>query len=213
MKAYVITIKSNKKSYESARRCIRSAGRMGVEVEMFNAITPADSPIKIASDKNIPTDLFEEVYSRFNNCLAAFLSHHTLWERCVELKEPVLVLEHDAVFVNQLPPFFTGKIVNLGKPSYGKYNTPPMLGENPLISKRYLPGAHGYYIEPAGAKQLIETAQTKAAPTDVYINLENFPDIKEYYPWPVEAKDGFTTIQNENGCLAKHNYSDKYEIL
>jgi len=36
--------------------------------------------------------------------------------------------------------------------------------------------------------------------------------LQEYWPWPVEAHDSFTTIQNENGCLAKHNYGETYGI-
>jgi len=213
MKAFVITIFDNPKSVESAGICIRSARRMGVEVKKHKAFTPNDSPMKIASEKGIPIEGFDEVYSRFENCLAAFLSHHSLWEKCIEINEPVIILEHDAVFVNQIPPFFVHKIVNIGKPSYGRYNRPPLLGENPLVSKKYLPGAHGYYVEPAGAKELIKKAEKYAAPTDVFINLDHFPDIHEYNPWPVEARDSYTTIQNENGCQAKHNYSDKYEIL
>jgi hypothetical protein len=27
------------------------------------------------------------------------------------------------------------------------------------------------------------------------------------------AVDGFTTIQKEDGCIAKHNYKDGYEII
>ena len=213
MKAYVITIKDNEKSVRAANRCIKSGLRQGIVVEQHTAITPANNPVSIAAEKNIPTGNFDEVYSRFDNCLAAFLSHHSLWEKCAKSKEPMLILEHDAVFVNHVPPFFVHPIVNIGRPSYGNYYTPRVLGEMPLISKRYLPGAHGYYIEPAGAKKLIEKAKTDAKPTDVFINLDTFPDIHEYYPWPVEAKDSFTTIQRKTGCLAKHNYGETYEIL
>lgn len=213
MKAYVITIFDNDKSVKSADRCIQSGKLFGIDVIKHKAFTPSDSPVKISSEKQIPIDNFEEKYSRFNNCLAAFLSHFALWEKCAESKEPFVILEHDAIFVNSLPSLFQSPIVNLGKPSYGRFNTPQVLGEGPLVSKRYFPGAHGYYIEPAGARQLIEKALRNAGPTDVFINLDNFPNLKEFYPWPVEARDTFTTIQNEVGCQAKHNYGETYEIL
>lgn len=213
MKSYVITIMDNEKSVSAATRCIQSAKRFGVTVEKHKAYTPLDSPIAIASKKEIPIERFEEKYSRFENCLAAFLSHYSLWEKCLEDREPFLILEHDAVFVNQLPAIFKNPIVNVGKPSYGRYNIPQTLGEGPLISKRYFPGAHAYYIEPAGALALIDRAKTDAGPTDIFINLDHFPYLQEYYPWPVEARDNFTTIQNEAGCQAKHNYGNNYEIL
>ena len=76
-----------------------------------------------------------------------------------------------------------------------------------------MPGAHAYMIKPSGAKALMEKAKTVAGPTDVFMNLKNFPWMEEYYPWPAEAHDSFTTIQKTEGCLAKHNYNGKYKII
>ena len=45
------------------------------------------------------------------------------------------------------------------------------------------------------------------------LNKNNFPWLQECYPWPVEADDSFTTIQKTEGCLAKHNYGESYEII
>ena len=53
---------------------------------------------------------------------------------------------------------------------------------------------------------VLKKAETDAGPTDVFLHLDNFSFLQEYYPWVVEAKDSFTTIQNEKGCRAKHMY-------
>ena len=45
------------------------------------------------------------------------------------------------------------------------------------------------------------------------MNVNNFPNLEEYYPWPVEARDSFSTIQKKEGCLAKHGYNDSYELI
>jgi hypothetical protein len=50
----------------------------------------------------------------------------------------------------------------------------------------------------------------RQGPTDVFLNLNSFAFLQEFYPWPVEARDSFTTIQSEIGCRAKHN---KVEII
>jgi len=213
MSAYVITIIDNEKSVKAAERCIHSAQNHKIKVSMEAAITPKDNPQKIALEESIPTKLFEEKYSRFDRCLSAFLSHYMLWKKCLEKNTSQIIFEHDAVVVNNIPEILNHPIVSLGKPSYGKYKTPNTLGEGPLVSKKYFPGAHAYYITPAGALDLINVAKEKAAPTDIFINIDNFPYLQEIYPWPVEAKDTFTTIQNETGCLAKHNYGEKYEII
>jgi GR25 family glycosyltransferase involved in LPS biosynthesis len=81
------------------------------------------------------------------------------------------------------------------------------------MSKRYFPGAHAYQVNPTGAQKLIDQARVYARPTDVFLNIDTFPWLQEYYPWPVEARDTFTTIQKTEGCLAKHNYNDSYKII
>lgn len=212
MKSFVITIMDNEKSVASAQRCIDSMPEYNVE--MFRAITPKNNPIKIAESREFPLYFFKEKYSRFENCLSAFLSHSTLWQMCADGKEEFQIFEHDAVAIDTIPKFINHNgCISLGKPSYGKYNTPLTLGTNTLTSKKYFPGAHAYRLKPRAARTLISSATTYARPTDVFLNLDLFPFLQEYYPWPVEARDSFTTIQNTTGCLAKHNYGDDYEIL
>lgn len=204
MKAYVITMMNTEESVQVATRCIKSAKKFGIDVEMFTAITPADDIENIS--KGIPKSNFIEKYSRYENCLSAFLSHRELWARCLDLNEDVLVLEHDAVFNGPLPEVPFKGVLSYGAPSYGKFKQPSILGVNKLVSKEYLPGAHAYKIKPSAAKVLIDKAYECAAPTDLYISNRNFAFVEEYYPWPIEAKDSFTTIQNDTGCIAKHNY-------
>jgi len=134
MKAYVITIQDHDQSMQASRRCIESAKKYGIDVDVFPGYTPENNPGAIAAIKGIPTEKFKEIYSRYDRCLAAFLSHHQLWEDCVEANEDFLILEHDAVFVNGIPNIIKHPIVCLGKPSYCKYKTPNTLGEGPLVS-------------------------------------------------------------------------------
>lgn len=213
--AHVITIMDNPQSVEAAKRCIASGKRRGVDVKMFEAITPRNTRvIEKMNELDIPTIYFTEKYSRHQPVLAAFLSHYHVWKKIVETKEAAIVLEHDAFFVDSITERLMGNIVNIGKPSYGKYNTPPWIGEYPLFSKEYLPGAHAYKVTPHGAECLLYRAQHDPGPTDVYIHKDRFKNlITEYYPWPVECRDTFTTIQNEEGCLAKHNYDENYKII
>lgn len=215
MKAFVIAIPTIEESMQCAQRCIKSAQQHGVQVQLKEAITPADEPEKIYESKGISLEKFRNNrYSRFHSCISAFLSHHSLWEECVDLNEEVLVLEHDAVFVSDLPPVLSfDKVMSLGKPSYGKFNTPFSLGVNRLTSKPYFPGAHAYLLKPEGASELIKKAKTDAEPTDTFLNLNNFSWLQEYYPWPVEVKESFTTIQKTEGCMAKHGYGEGYRIL
>lgn len=218
MRHYVITITGNEKSVEAAERCIESAAKFGMEVYKFPAITPDNTNLDaLILEKRINKVGLYEKYSRPENSIAAFLSHHQLWEMCLQDDEEYTIFEHDAVVVDRIPEFINYKgCINLGKPSYGRFNEPLYLGVNPLTSKPYFPGAHAYRIRPNAARTLIMEARMMAKPTDVFLDVRKFPFLEEYYPWPVEAHDSFTTIQNVNGIQAKHNYrklGDKYEII
>lgn len=205
MDFYIIRIKDNEHSVKAAQRCLKSL-RDYYEVEIeecyFDAITPKDNPQQIlAKDRITNLNGFIEPYSRWDNVIAAFTSHYSIWKKILETGKPAFIFEHDAVITNALPmkvvkkpldsspnaPYkirfyehhSLGDIVNIGAPSYGKFNTPANIGINPLTSKRYLPGAHAYYVTPRGAKQLIRGARENAGPTDTFINLKNFPDLQD----------------------------------
>lgn len=222
MKAFVITIEDNEKSVEAAERCIASGAQHGLLIAKHKAFTPDDKPFELLQNERVLTEGLIEKWSRNENCAAAFLSHFSLWKKCLELNTHIAIFEHDAFITNQIAASLTEgygfkQMVSIGKPSYGRHNPPPFLGTGPLTSKRYFPGAHAYIVKPAGARTIIEHARTVGArPTDVYLNKDSFPFLEEFHPWPAEARDYFTTIQNEEGCLAKHNYvknKEQYKII
>ena len=68
-------------------------------------------------------------------------------------------------------------------------------------------------ITPEGASRLVREASKHAKPTDLYLNLDTFPFLQEYYPFCAYVDDSFTTIQNEEGCIAKHNWNKDYKII
>jgi GR25 family glycosyltransferase involved in LPS biosynthesis len=215
MKNYVIAIRDIDRSMQAAQRCIESGARHGVDIEVFDAVTPRNTDVlQFLREEEMSIEGFKEIYSRLENCVAAFASHYTLWKMCSQSKNEFTIFEHDSIIVDTIPeniPY--DKVINLGKPSYGRYNTPQKLGVNPLVSKRYFPGAHAYRLNSKGADILIQQAKRHARPTDVFLHMDTFPFLQEYYPWPVEAKDSFSTIQRNQGCLAKHGYGEGYELL
>jgi GR25 family glycosyltransferase involved in LPS biosynthesis len=213
MKAYVITITTLQKSVDVANRCIESGKQFGIDVEIFPAITPNDDIFNIAKERKVNLSGFDEKYSRKENAIACFLSHQSLWMKSIEINENILILEHDAVFKGSISDNINFKgLISLGKPSYGKYNI-PKLGVGPLVSKQYLPGAHAYIIKPSAAKELMNKSKICAKIPDIFMDIRTFPWIEEYYPWPIEAVDTFSTTQKIAGCIAKHNYKEGFEII
>ena len=218
MKSYVICIQSNKHSVEAAERCIESGKKFGYTIEKHNAYCPDDNPHKIFEEEGLPVSEFkiDARFSRLEPCMCGFLSHRSLWIKAFKENQQILILEHDAIFLNKLPNkcAFDG-IISFGKPSYGRYKTVKKEGVYKLFSKvgGYLPGAHAYCVTPVGAKRLLDKALVAAEPTDLFINNRNFPTVSEYYPWPIVCDDSFSLIQNEEGCFAKHNYKKGFSTL
>lgn len=212
MNNYVITILDNDKSVDAAKKCIASGKKHNVDIEMHAAQTPATCRSFIKQNKINDMLFNNSKFSREDNARAAFCSHFSLWQKSVELNQEITIFEHDAIIVDSIPNMVYDGCISIGKPSYGKYNTPALLGTNKLTSKQYFPGAHAYKIKPNAARLFIDQARLQAEPTDVFLNIRTFPFLQEYYPWPVIVKETFTTIQKQHGCVAKHMYNEKYTI-
>lgn len=215
MSARVIAVIGHEKSESSARRCVESARAFGVEAEIFPAVTPANVHALAMRERIRFTDDGSE-FSNPDAAKSCFMSHYMLWKQCVAENVEMLVLEHDAVFVDMLPQLENVMMVNLGRPSYGQFSTPSKPGHFSLFSKArgHLPGTHGYLISPRAAARLVEFAWRKGAqPADVFLNKTDFPFITEVFPWPIMADDNFSLVQTEEGCRSKHNFGSDYRAL
>lgn len=216
MKGYVATLMHLPESVKMAERCAESGKQFGVDVEIFPAVWRDIAFIELNKEQ-LELAEFDTTYSNVEAVVGNFVAQYRIWKLIADSEEPTIVLEHDAVFTNSVPDLIgKGDIINLGKPSYGRFNSMPVAGVYPMFSKPggYIPGAHGYYLTPTGARLLVDKANIiGATPVDLYLNKKSFPDIKEIYPWVIEARDEFTTIQKEKGCGAKHNYNKDYKII
>ena len=207
---FVITIMDNKDSVEASQKCIDSARNYNIMVRRFPAITPRTEGFEdMVEEAGLNIEAFSTGYSRPENALACFLSHMSLWQYAVENKCNTMILEHDAVFKDTVRSIPFDRVVNIGKPSYGKYKTPESLGTQKLIHKRYFGGAHSYIVSPLGAEMLLDKVPTHSEPTDVFLNRDNFSFLEEHYPWIVQVEDTFSTVQTHAGCHAKHGIDEK----
>jgi len=211
MKAYIIALQQLPQSMESANRAHQTALAHGLESHIFQGIFKDESR-KIAINLKDQTNA-----SNHDAVIGCFLSHFHLWEKCISLNEPIVIMEHDALITAALPTIPSKwDIVNIGKPSYNKLKKPKRfrylwskIKQSPIIIKHFsmshLPGAHAYYITPKGAQQLASTAlKTGVIETDHFVNRERFPHIGEVYPWVAVAAPCFSSIQNAEGAAHQH---------
>lgn len=110
--------------------------------------------------------------------VGCFYSHYTLWEKCVELNEPIMIFEDDVkICRNYRPVAWEGVLIlSLGKSSFMSEPQKTYL-ENPTGPARAtkwknfsMPGASGYAITPDAALGLIKFYRPYWYPADNAIN-------------------------------------------
>lgn len=213
MKAFIVTLFNIPESVEIAKRAYHSANSFGLEATLRAGVW-RDVAMQELAAEGLRRGTFDESWSNTAAAMGNFVAQYRIW-REIAHSEPAIIMEHDAVVTAPIPAIPANlDIVSFGKPSFGKVLAPKVTGFLPLFSSgNKIPGAHGYYLTPAGAQMLMSMAKRKGAlPVDKFICPQWFI-IHEYYPWPIEAHDSFTTIQRVKGCLSKHNYGPEYKIL
>lgn len=110
--------------------------------------------------------------------IGCFYSHYALWQRCVDLGEPIMIFEDDVKFYRGYHPVeFEGVLIlSLGKSSFMSDPQQKYL-ENPTgvpAAKKWqnfsMPGASGYAITPLAALGLIKFYRPYWYPADNAIN-------------------------------------------
>lgn len=109
--------------------------------------------------------------------MGCFHSHYRLWEKCVELNEPIMIFEDDVTFTRPYIPVEWKEILitvfgNATKSAkYYHFLTEPS-GE-PRAEKytqASMPGTPGYAIKPEAAKKLVDMYKNTFLPSDNAMN-------------------------------------------
>jgi glycosyl transferase, family 25 len=172
MKIYLISLKNALERREFQRQQLSN---LGLEFELFDALTPSTS-IEVAT--GIKSDGWERPLMPTE--LACFLSHYSVWQKILDSNETALILEDDVILSKNLPKFLAGVTgledvdhitleVRLRKKMIASdHATLARLGVGKLLQDRT--GAAAYILYPNGAEKLITTtAKNGAALADAFI--------------------------------------------
>lgn len=228
MKAFVITLFNDKYSVQSAENTLKTARQMNddLHIEMVRAVTPDKIKDNTYSyPKQGETSTYEGMTlvgykaKDVGKKVACSLSHMHLWNKCVEMNEPIMILEHDAVFTRKfklsklLDAIEDGDIVMINDPR-GATRRGTVYHENIIRWDKGLntidgvntpdenvpdglAGNSAYIITPSAAKKAIELQSSIGIwPNDALLCKQLFPrNLKSYYPYitRVEQKKSTTT--------------------
>ncbi|GHX92058.1 glycosyltransferase family 25 protein [Vibrio cholerae] len=209
MKIFVISLKN---SIERRERVIESFSRMNLKFEFFDAIYGKDGLPEDLVNK--PDDLHRRIFrSRplSPGERGCFASHYRLWEMCVKMGQPILILEDDCIPTE----FFSSvlsQLESLHSKGYEYLRVEPQDGAFTAIEvfqgmqivlwHNNLSGTRGYSISVEGAKKLLRNSKKWHCAVDNFIG-ESYKT-KLYgmgiIPYMVlDPQDMMTTIQDPSG--------------
>lgn len=201
MKSYAIVIRGNEVSEQGFNTLVQSSTNVGNKftINKFEAITPdyvdetmSQHNIKwnypwVGKEVDFASGLTKSAYKTKNPKarMACALSHYLLWKTCEKLNEPILILEHDALFTQKIdfdPMQGNMWIIGINNPlgatrksrdfytkiMDNKLNIQPV----PKIDNDDVPqglaGNSAYIMKPQGAKKMLDL-------------------VKQYGLWPNDA--------------------------
>ena len=226
-KSFIITLINNYDATIASRNVVNSIKETKSELDpiVFPATTPdtVDEGLKILDMENVQytypikpeqdgLDLKSGLYlqhyptANIKNRIACMVSHMRLWKECIDRDEPIVILEHDALFTRQfkisdLTNDFKGGIVGLNDPRgatrksgefHSKVSSKMGLQSVPDLGDNYpqgLAGNSAYLITPHASKILMRKVKEIGMwPNDAIMNRQFFPWMQVVYPY-------YTTIQ------------------
>lgn len=188
---YVISLST---AHERRAFMLEQLQKLNIHFEFFNAVHGTQNPdhplFKKYDDKERRRRRGPGVSLNLGQ-LGCFASHYVLWEKCVELGGPIILLEDDALI---LEPAFSAFYNNANdfadvyglvwlQPELGKQRRDIALGKfKGFDVKKFLKGATGttgYMIGPGAAQALLDYCQTWIYPVDT--------TMKRFFEHGVEA--------------------------
>ncbi|KDM90652.1 glycosyltransferase family 25 protein [Photobacterium galatheae] len=193
MKTYVVSLARSTERREHMQALLSQAG---IPFEFFDAVDGTASDQFLHCNKAVPELTFKRKgYHLVPAEIACFASHFALWEKCVELDEPIVILEDNVALLTENIPTLLAELrqhieqcgyikLSAHQPSQytavfdidGKYS----LG----LYRKGTCGTSAYILSPTAAKQFIQHAQSFIEPVDDYMEKPWRHGVKAYHVFP-----------------------------
>jgi hypothetical protein len=135
-----------------------------------------------------------------------------LWKKCIELNEPILILEHDAVFIRALPNINFKFACQINDPKgatpKGEWWSDQMKkGGDGIFPKTTIPypnkkqpdglaGNASYLLRPGAASEIINKMNELGLwINDAFLCRQLWPDLEEYYPFITRINQDRSTTE------------------
>ena len=157
-----------------AQECYDQAVKFNLQPEFFKAINGNDADYHYKKTNLKKKKKFKKGKAGVLGC---FFSHYYLWNKCISLDEPIIILEHDGYIIKPItddildsfddvlkldrhdPYSKTYNEVILKEQDFElnivKYTNPTPKDPKKLGTGNYFKGAYSYILKPEGAKKIV----------------------------------------------------------
>jgi len=189
IKSFIIRLEENEHSCQMAEECLLQAVKHGLQPTYYKAINGNDFEHHYAITGLKKQGKFKKDRLGVIGC---FFSHYYLWQKCVKINEPIIILEHDGYLIRSIDDTILDQFDDVLKldrlDPYSKHYEQELDAEQHLPTtvtsytnspakvlkqglKDYFKGAYSYIIKPQAAKKLIYyTSINGHRPADQQIN-------------------------------------------
>jgi glycosyl transferase family 25 len=190
MKSFIIHLSKIESSLSTALNLKRQLEDFEMPVELFEG-TYGNDAVKMMSDEDRkvhhlgikgPIDSSNKNINKMMSpgVKGCFYSHYRLWQKCVELNEPIIIWEDDIVLSRPYHPIDWEDVLVLAlghqqkSPRYMHLLTDPTGDPRPEVYKQSsMPGCCGYAIKPHAAEKLLDIYNKTFLPADNAINVHH----------------------------------------
>ncbi|NQZ33593.1 MAG: glycosyltransferase family 25 protein [Oceanospirillaceae bacterium] len=213
MKTFVISLERSQDRRASVQALLE---REKVKFWFFNAIDIKTDDCNIALKYNAIKTLRVKGYRLTNAELGCFASHICLWEKCVELNEPIFILEDNIQLNDSLHRYIEygeKNIEMLGVLKFGAIFDFKFLAIDKVLANRslvkYNKGACGtssYMITPLAAKNYLLKSEFFFEPVDNFMDKEWFTGQPLYTlnPSVISRNSSISTIGSRKDKSKQH---------
>lgn len=188
MKAFVIGLSKIPSSKTSAQRVVKTLYDYGLQTKFFEGTYGNEAPaifqkegreLHHTSFKGNPVDEEYRIACSRPGVMGCFHSHFRLWQKCLDLNEPILIFEDDVIFERRYFPvewedvllLATGKSVHTHEFYHEKLYNPSGSPQAVGFKGKVMPGAVGYGLTPQGAQKLVNAYDHYYLPADNAMNV------------------------------------------
>ncbi|AVV84476.1 glycosyltransferase family 25 protein [Shewanella putrefaciens] len=192
MKIFVISLE---RSIERRTQMIAKFAKAGIEFEFFNAVDASEEGFTL-SDRVAPNVTKKRKgYELLNSEVACYASHYLLWEKCVEMNQPIVIVEDHAELTDDFKATLAIAFQHINEFGYIKLSAP--LKARKFIEDKKIDTFHsighytkntcfttGYIVSPDVAKCFIKASDRIVEPVDDFMEKPWLHRVRAYSLMP-----------------------------